>query len=196
VHDPAFAGTETVARRSNGNTLLGANRDGVTFFEIDPSGKVVRRVNFPPFKGMRLARLSPEGHLLFGANTDHLIVADINGNVLRDIKVPGARHIYCVEDMDNGAFYRASTGYGKALIDITPAGEVLDRKGGGEDLVFLAGWAVLPNGHTVCSHWTGHGRDDSRKGPQLIEFDARGKVVWTWHDPERAGTIDGVVILE
>ena len=60
----------------------------------------------------------------------------------------------------------------------------------------FTGFQVLPNGNAVVTTWNGHGAEDSRKGPQIVEFDKEGKIVWQWHDPERAGSILGVIVLD
>jgi hypothetical protein len=194
VRDPRFRKTETVTRLPNGNTILGANKDGVTFWEITPNGSIVRTVNFPRFKVMRLMRLSSEGHFMFGANTDRIIEADWNGTIHANIKVPGAKHIYWIRKMNSK--FRISTGYGKAIVDVTLEGEVLRTLGGTDEYYFFSSPHELTNGNTVCCHWTGHKPNDSTKAEQLVEFDPAGNVVWSWHDPERAGTIHGVIILD
>ncbi|VGO14580.1 hypothetical protein PDESU_03143 [Pontiella desulfatans] len=194
VRDARFKKTETVSRLPNGNTILGANQKGITFFEIAPDGAVVRQVNFPQFNTMRLMRLSPEGRFLFGANTDHVIEADWDGAIHADIQVPGAKHIYWIRKMD--AHYRVSTGYGKSIVDVSPQGEVLRTLGGTDDYFFFSRPFELANGNTVCCNWTGHKPNDSEKAPQLVEFDPQGNVVWNWHDPQRAGTIHGVIVLD
>jgi hypothetical protein len=196
LRNAQFNKTETITRLPNGNTILGANQNGVTFFEVAPKGKIVRKVNFPQFKTMRLMRLSPEGHFLFGANTDHVIEADWDGTIHTDLKVPDAKHIYWIRKRENGAEYRVSTGYGKSIVDITPDGTVLRTLGGTADYYFFSRPFELADGGIVCCNWTGHNPNDSEKAPQLIEFDSQGNVVWRWHDPQRAGTIHGVIILD
>lgn len=124
-----------------------------------------------------------------------MLEADWTGKVLTDFRVPGAKFVYWVKKCDDGRYYRVSTGYGKSILDITPDGKVLRKLGGAEDQFFFSRPFELPNGNTVVSHWTGHGSTDSGKGPQLIEFAPDGKIVWTWHDPELAGTIHGVIVL-
>ena len=196
VRNAQFKKTETVARLLNGNTVLGANNNGVTFFEITPDGTVVRQINYPQFNTMRLMRLSQEGHFMFGANMNHVVVADWEGQVHADFQVPGAKHIYWVRMLEGGKAYRISTGYGKAIVDISPKGDILRKLGGTEDLYFFSRPFELANGNTVCSHWTGHNPDDSKKSPQLLEYNPAGNIVWQWHDPERAGTIHGVIVLQ
>ena len=99
VRQAEFCNIETVTRLENGNTVLGANLKGVTFFEVDPSGKLIREVNFPNLHTIRLMRFSPEGHFMFGANKDHVIEADWQGNILVDFQVEGAQHIYWVKKL-------------------------------------------------------------------------------------------------
>ena len=55
---------------------------------------------------------------------------------------------------------------------------------------------VLKSGNIVVANWTGHGSADSAKGSQILQFNPRGEVVWHWHDPERAGSVHGVIILD
>ena len=196
VRDPQFKNTDTVVRLPNGNTVLGTNKSGITFFEVTPKGAIVRQVNFPKLNTMRLMRLSPEGHFLFGANTDHVIEADWSGKVITDFKVPGAKHIYWIKKMEGGKKYRVSTGYGKSIVDATPEGKILRTLGGTDAYYFFSRPFELENGNIVACNWTGHQPDDSKKAPQLVEFDATGNVVWKWHDPERAGTIHGVIFLK
>jgi hypothetical protein len=97
VRRPEFKRTETVTRLPNGNTILGVNRKGIIFIEIDPKGNVVREAKFPQLKNLRLMRLSPEGNFLFGAN-NRVIEADWSGNILTDFQVPGAKHIYWIKN--------------------------------------------------------------------------------------------------
>ncbi|MFQ3242376.1 MAG: hypothetical protein ACI9A1_001168 [Lentimonas sp.] len=73
---------------------------------------------------------------------------------------------------------------------------MLRTLGGAERYYFFSRPFELNNGNIVASHWTGHGQDDSEKGPQLLEFNPEGEVVWSWHDPERGGTIHGVIMLD
>lgn len=195
VRDPSFKNTESVTRLENGNTILGMNKKGVRFVEVTPAGAVVRSVDFPQFKKLRLMRLSPEGHFLFGANISHVIEADWAGQVLMDFELAGSKHIYWVQKLDGGKLYRVSTGYGHSIVDVTPDGTVVRSLGEDGDYFFFCCPFELKNGNTVVSNWTGHKPADSKKGPQLLEFNPKGDVVWQWHDAKRAGTIHGLIIL-
>ena len=196
VDVPQVALIESVARLDNGHTVLGSRKDCITFYELDENDQLVRKVAFEQYQNLRLFRLSPEGHFLFGANDDHVVEADWGGKVYADFQVPGAKHIYWVKKLNDGAAYRVVTGYGHSIVDITPEGKVLRTLGGADEYYFFSRPCELENGNTVASNWTGHKPQDSQKGTQLIEFDPQGNVVWKWHDPERAGTIHGVIVFE
>lgn len=43
---------------------------------------------------------------------------------------------------------------------------------------------------------TCHGATDSKKGWQIIEFDRAGKVVWKWYDPDLAGALNNVIVVD
>jgi hypothetical protein len=96
-----------------------------------------------------------------------------------------------------------SNGYDAALWEIDSDAAIVRTLGGKSrpelaslGLYFFGGMQILKNGDIVVSNWTGHGATDSVKGVQLLQFDREGKVVWTWHDPQRAGSIDGVIVLD
>ena len=63
-------------------------------------------------------------------------------------------------------------------------------------LHFFGAFQALKSGNIAVVNWTGHGRDDGAKGVQILEYDAAGKIVWKWHDPVRAGSVNGVLILD
>ena len=199
-HDKRFAGTASVRRLSNGHTVLGCNQAGISFFELDEKDALVNTALFPDLNTLRLMRFSPTGTMLFGANGHFVVEANLAGKVLARIDVPG-KHIYQALRLPTGNLL-ASTGYGHALVEVDAAGKVLRQVVGsaplpaGQQWHFFSGYQLLKNGNIVQAHWTGHGANDSTKGPQLVEFDPTGKQVWSWHNPEAAGTIHGVIVLD
>jgi hypothetical protein len=204
VADEQFHKTETVIRLPNGNTVLGCNLskkqgDGVRFFELDANEKPVCEVTFPKLHHLRMARLAKDGSLLFGCD-NRVVIAQWDGTYKEFPTVGEKRHIYEVVELPNGNL-RVSCGYGAVLEEWTPDGTFVRKLCGGTPpegffYLFFSGAQQLKNGNWVVSNWTGHGKDDSKKGAQLIEFDESNKIVWSWHDPERAGSIHGVLILE
>lgn len=189
---------QSLERLPNGHTILGGGKKFTTFYELDENDQLLREVSFERYGQLRLMRLSPEGHFLFGANLDQVIEADWSGNVYQDFAVPlkGVKRVYWVKKMEGGKVYRVVTGYGHAIVDMTPDGKILRQMGGDGDYHCFSRPYERANGNIVVGNWTGHKSTDSEKGVQLVEFDPQGNVVWKWHDPMRAGTIHGVIILD
>ncbi|MBL7077986.1 MAG: hypothetical protein ISS31_11015 [Kiritimatiellae bacterium] len=94
-----------------------------------------------------------------------------------------------------------STGFGATILILDKDWSLVKSYGGkgkvdGVDTHFFADAQQLKNGNVVVAHWSGHGRADSKKAPQAIEFNQEGAVVWSWHDPKRAGTLHGIEVIE
>lgn len=204
VADAKFSKSETVIRLPNGNSILGCNLSkkqggGVRFFELDENDEVLRDVTFPKLHHLRLARLAKDGSLLFGCD-NKVIIGQWDGTHQEFVTKKEKRHIYEVEELANGNL-RVSTGYGAVLEEWTRDGQFVRTLCGGTPpegffYLFFCNAQQLKNGNWIVSNWTGHGKDDSQKGVQLIEFDGNNQIVWSWHDPERAGTLHGVIIVE
>ena len=222
--DPRFAGTQSARRLPDGRTLLGCNavldpkkdpkKSGIKFFELDKDDKLLRTAVFPELDTLRLFRLSQKGNLLFGSH-DKVVEADLDGHVIRQFRVEGGKHMYQVLERPDGHLLAAG-GYGAFVVELDPQGKVVRKWGGLPPLDklgaavskaeppgpkdmgyhFFAGFQVLKNGHLVVTNWTGHGANDSVKGHQVLEFDADGNLLWSWHDPALAGTIHGVIVLD
>jgi hypothetical protein len=201
LHDQRYQGAASVRRLANGRTLIGCNQEGLTFFELDPADALLRTAKFPELSTLRLMRLSPAGTLLFGANGNLVVEADLTGKILLRFPLPEpAKHIYQVLRLPNGNLL-AAAGYGAYLAEIDATGSVVKRIDGSALPAethpnFWCSYQLLKNGNTVICNWTGHDANDSAKAPQLIEFDTARKLVWSWHNPTLAGTIHGVLILD
>jgi len=183
-------------RLANGNTVVGT--EDARFLEVDSNKKIIREVKFPAGL-VRVARLTPDGHFLFGSNT-FVMEGAPDGTVLRKHEIPGAKHIYMVLKKSDGNLL-AAAGYGGFLAEVDATSTVVKKWGGapapaGLWYNFFAGFQVLANGNMVVATWTGHGANDSEKGQQLVEFDPSGNVVWKWHSPKTAGSIHGVIVLD
>lgn len=197
-------GSNSVQRLADGRTIVGCNQDnGITFHVLDAADQPVTTCAFPQINSLRLFRLSPRGTLLFGAmdgNDSKAIEANLKGEILRSVTLTEARHIYQVLEKPNKQLL-ATDGYGAAIEELDAANKMVRKLGGkpgppGLLMYFFAGMQVLKNGNIMVCNWTGHGARDSEKAPQLLEFDSDGKIVWQWHDPQRAGSLHGVIVLD
>ena len=199
LHDPKYKDSASVRRLSNGHTYIACNHGGITVYELGADDTLIATAGFPTLNTLRLMRVSPSKTLLMGANANLAVEADMTGKILNQFPLPApAKHVYQVIRLANGNLLAAG-GYGHFLAEIDPAGKVTKRNDGeGTDInpYFWANFQILKNGHIVQCNWTGHGDQDSTKGAQLVEFDAAGKVVWSWHDARLAGSIHGVIILD
>ena len=204
VKQEALSGSVSVQRLPDGRTIVGCNQNNsITFRELDAADKLLSSCSFPQFNTLRLFRLSPRTTLLFGAmagNDSKVVEANLQGKILRSLSLPDARHNYQVLELPSKNLLVAD-GYGAAIEELDPTGKTLRKLGGKPGLPgllmnFFAGMQVLKNTNIVVCNWTGHGPNDSEKAPQLLEFDQSGNIVWQWHDPQRAGSIHGVIVLD
>ncbi|MCL2349557.1 MAG: hypothetical protein FWC50_15000 [Planctomycetaceae bacterium] len=200
TNHPRYVNSMTAVRMPDGRTVLGCDQENVRVFVLDAEGRETNAFDFPQFHVIRLMRRTVRDTFLFGTNTDHVIEIDLKGNVLRDVHIPGAQHVYQVIELVNGHWLCAA-GYGGFLAEIDRDGKIVKTYGGNpppEGLLyhFMSQFQVLKNGNIVVATWTGHDPNDSFKGQQLVEFDKDGHVVWMWHDPKLAGSIHGVIVLD
>lgn len=195
-----FPGAVTARRQPDGRTVLACNQQGVTIYELSPDDKPLRKANFK-VAGTRLVRLTPKGTFLFGSH-EQVFEGDWSGKTLATFTLPKGAWVYQALRRPDGHLLCAG-GYIPTLYELDAAGQVVKTTGGPPapeakplGLHFFAGMQVLNSGHIVVSNWTGHGASDSSKGVQLVEYTPEGQLVWKWHDPERAGSIDGVIVLD
>ena len=195
-----YPGTVSARRLPDGRTILVCNAPGVTLFELSPDGKELRKSTFD-VPTTRVVRMTPQGTILFGS-ANRVFEGDLEGNLLKQYTLPEGVWAYQTVRLPSGNLL-VSGGYDPRMLEVDPKGKLVKTFGPGQTgaekdlgLHLFAGFQIIKNGHIVMSNWSGHGEDDSRKGVQLVEFDSKGRVVWTWHDPQRAGSIDGLIVLD
>lgn len=195
-----YPGATSVRRLADGRTVLACNAQGVMVYELGPDDQPLRQVRFP-LASTRLIRLTPQGTLLIGCS-NQVIEGDWTGQIVKTLTLPKGTWVYQALWMPSGHVLAAG-GYEPAFLELDGDGRVVKTIGGRQTAEanalgyhFFGGFQVLAGGDIVVSNWTGHGVDDSRKGVQLVQYDPAGHVVWKWHDPERAGSINGVIVLD
>jgi len=192
---------QSVVRLANGHTLLGS-RHGIIELDRD------NRKTADPVYGLggffRLLRVTKDGHFLYTSGPTTVREIKRDGTEVRGIDLtkltPESRKPYFAEELQDGSVL-VSTGYGATVLILDRDWKLIRSFGGkgnvnGVKTHFFGDAQRLENGNIVVAHWTGHGRKDSGKAPQAIEFGKRGNVVWTWHDPKRAGTLHGIEAIE
>jgi outer membrane protein assembly factor BamB len=192
---------QSVVRLDNGHTLLASKKKVI---ELDANDKTVsaRDMNFGGL--FRLLRMSREGNLIYTSGKTTISERTQAGTVVRTVDVaklaPGASKPYAVEQTADGTIV-VSTGFGGSVLLLDRNWKLTKVIGGkgkikGLETFFFADVYKLKNGNIVVAHWTGHGRKDSNKAPQAVELDPDGNMVWSWHDPKRAGTFHGIEVIE
>jgi hypothetical protein len=195
-----YAGAISAIRLPDGRTVLSCDRKFARVFLFDAQDKEIAAWEFPKATTTRQIRRTPRNTLLFGGNTNQIYEISLEGKLLRTVQIPDAKHIYQTIELPDGNLL-AACGYAGFLAEMDKNGKMLSRKGGrpepkGLKYIFMSQFHRLKNGNTVIATWTGHKRNDSRKGQQLVEFAPDGKVVWKWHDPEKAGSIHAVIVMD
>ena len=204
--DPSLAGSESVRRLADGRTIVGCNlrnadkTTAIVFHELDKANKPLRTAVFPGLNTLRLFRLGSKGTLLFGANKTFIIEGDLGGKILRRIEIKDGGHFYEVIERPDGHLLAAG-GYSTFIVELDADGRELKRWGGKPGPVetgfhFFSGMHLLKDGRIVIANWTGHGAQDSEKGHQVLMFAPDGRLLWSWHDPELAGSINRVTVLD
>jgi hypothetical protein len=157
IHRKEFVKTETVLRLKNGNTILGLNNkeNSIAIIEITKEGTIIKRVDFPNLKTIRLLRLSPEGHFLFGANQNRLIETDWNGHMYANIQISDAKHVYWIRKRTDN-LYRPTTEYRAFFIEVNSKTEIKKKFGGKSNYNFFSRPFEMTNGNIIVSNWTGH----------------------------------------
>ncbi len=192
---------QSLVRLANGNTIL-ASRNQV--IELDKDDKIVATHNLELGGGFRLLRLAKSGNLLYVSGKSTMSERKRSGEVVRTLDlntlVPKTVKPYSMEEMADGSFI-ISSGFSCTILHVDKDWKLIKSYGGrgkveGVKTHFFADFQRLKNGNIVIAHWTGHSRKDSGKAPQAFAFDKAGKVVWTWHDPKRAGTFHGIEVIE
>ncbi|TRX52734.1 hypothetical protein [Thalassomonas sp. M1454] len=195
------SGIASIIRNHDGSTYL-ANKQKIWL--LDNNDKLIATLPINMGKYMRLLRINKQGNYLFTGAETVIKEADKQGQIVRefDLKLiaPATKKPYFALELKNDN-YLVSTGYGASLLEINKQGElikVIGGRGTNPDVLynFFGAVTLLDNGNVVVANWTGHGKNDSEKAPQILEFDSAGKLIWQWHDPVRAGSIHSVVVLK
>ena len=195
-----YPGAMSARRLPNGHTVLACAAEGVQAYELSPDGELLRKVIFD-VPTTRVVRLTPQNTILFGS-ANQVFEGDPSGNLVRQHTLPEGVWAYQAVRLPNGHLMVAG-GYDTRMLEVDTEGNVVRTIGGNQTpqdealgLHFIGGFQILKNGHIVVCNWTGHGVDDGEKGVQILQYNTEGEVVWKWHDPVRAGSINAVIVMD
>jgi hypothetical protein len=198
-----FAGTIAARRLRNGNAMLtGINwqgKKGIVIVEINTAATVIRTINYPEFNYARLLRETTKGTFIITAN-NKVFEGNAEGKVLWRANIKSVRdpHAWQAVRIKKGKTL-VSTGYGSNFQLFSKKGVLLDTITGPATVNpdFFAGFQILSNGHYVVSNWQGHGPANGAKGIQVLEYNKKGKLVWSWkQDASNFSSIQGLIVLD
>ncbi len=203
IDAPESAEMQTARVMADGNCLIAWNGFPLTIMEVEPkTGKILHKTEYDTgVKNMhpqtRQVNKMADGNYLIPIFATHDIrVVSPEGELLKSIVVgnnPFGSYL-----LDNGN-YLIPCGDGHRIKEINIAtGETVRTIGEtdieGIRLSFVAGLAATSRGTMYLCNWQGH--DKTSTMPQIIEFDADNKVVWTLSDPETFGYIADICIID
>lgn len=199
----ALEGVTAARRQSNGNTIVAgvnlADATGVVILELDANDKEIHRATFPG-DYVRLIRQTEQGTYLMSCN-DRIREGSRDGKYLREFPVEGFYHAWKSLRLPNGHLI-VTAGYGAFVVELDPDGNILRKFGGRESVpekvrpFFYAMFQLLPNGNIVLANWQGHGPGFGGSGLQLLEFNPRGEIVWSWSKADLISSLQGVLVLD
>jgi hypothetical protein len=187
--------------RYKGKTYIG---DIKSIIELDENDKELREFKLEGVSYFRQFLMTPEGNFILFAESHAVKEYDNSGKLIKTFDATTvdekAHKAYTAVRKSNGNTVM-STGAGVSIVEVDKDWKLINKSGGkdspdGDKFNFFTHVDPLTNGNYVIAHWTGHGPKDSEKGPQAIELDKSGKIVWQWHDPKRAGTFHCIVVIE
>lgn len=193
-----FKNVNSARRLKNGQTFLtGRGKSHPIIIQVlDKNDEIEKTILVDKaLKDVRLMRVTAEETFFLGF-AKKMYEINQEGQIIWQKEIPGGNHIYKAVRTKKGNKYIAS-GYGCEFYIYDKSDEVKKKYDGKvKGAKFYADFQILRNGHIVFVNWMGHGRKDSRKGVQLAEFDRNGEIVWTWHHPEMAGCLHGLLVLD
>jgi len=211
-----FPNTQSAYRLANGETMLTQSGTKLTF--LGPDDKVTHSISYPGYGYVRLARPTRNGTFLVPSDTK-VFEGDVTGKVLWSTTSAGWSHIWeplllgppVGGGMWNDGDTLICTAFGSSCEVIDKVTHKVGFKFGTKQMPmadmykpnFFSEYEILPNGNIICSNWQGHGGGNGNSGIQVIEFDPKGNVVWTYHQapdpaflPDDFSSIQGVMVLD
>jgi hypothetical protein len=172
--------THAVERLPDGRTILGG-RGGLAGMPhgcavLDTNDAVIGKFELPGFQWIRHLRTTTRGTLILAA-AGRVGECDLDGKIVWSASVPGNN--FKAVEIDSERVLVSSGPGGRTIREIDHTGKVLKTLDGAalKEGAFC-GFHRLKNGNLVVANWLGHGSNHDWQG--LFEYDAQGKVVWSF----------------
>lgn len=202
---PCPEGSELQSARTlkNGNALLACGGHPLTIFEVDAAtGAQISKTEYETgiestHSQIRQVNIDDDGNYiipLLALKQLHIVTPE--GILVRKVDVGG--NPFTVEQVE-GDVYMVAGGDTHILQQVNiRTGEILKTYEStdieGTSLFYVAGLASQPNGNLYICNWQGHSK--GAVGPQFIEINAEGEMVWSIDDNETFGRISGVSLVK
>jgi hypothetical protein len=205
-----FGNTQSAYRLATGETMLTQSGTNLTF--LDKNDQMVRKISYPGYGYVRVARPTRNGTFLVPSDTK-LFEGDATGKVLWSTTGAEWGHIWeplllgpsVGGGMWNDGDTIVCTAFGSSCDVVDKTTHKVGFRFGTKKMVnaamvrpnFFSEFEILPNGNIFCSNWQGHGGGNGGNGIQVLEFNPKGEVVWFWkQDPTIFSSIQGVQVMD
>jgi hypothetical protein len=195
-----FAGTQTVHRMADGNTILASvSGSGIVLKLVSATGQMTSQITYAGFAYVRMVRPTSTGTFMVAADTV-AFEGDAQGNVLSQGTIAGGRHTWKAMRLSNGNI-GVTSGYGATLLIYDSAWKLLQTIGGksAPNAAQIAPWFyadyhVMPNGDFfVVNSQADRTMDNS---VQLLEYSPTGTLVWQQKQPAGVHSLEEAIILD
>lgn len=194
---------QSVRALKNGNALLAWGGHPLAVLEVDgATGKEISRTEYETgvestHSQIRQVNVDDDGNYIvpiMALKQLHIITPA--GELVRKVDVGG--NPFTVEQV-KGDIYMVAGGDKHILQQVNiKTGEILKTYEStdieGTSLFFVAGLVSQPNGNLYICNWQGHSK--GAVGPQFIEINGAGEMVWSIDDNETFGRISGVSLVK
>jgi outer membrane protein assembly factor BamB len=189
----------------NGNYLIGWGGVPATVLEVNHQGKTVAKTEFAldvdrAHHFFRQIIKNKKGNFIVPVyGLGELLEISQKGQILRRINVGG--NPFSVVELNNGNYLVAGGDAHQYKELNLETGEFVKTTNAedidGVKFSFVAQLLPTPDGGLYICNWQGHNRNkDTENYPQLIEIDARGKIVWQINDKVNFGMISAICSLK
>ncbi len=204
------SGVWSVIPKRDGGKAVFYVKGGAKVAMIDANDKIVKTVKIPGATGSGLGRIDDNGNILHVGNFQ-FIETTPDGEKVKSFLIPegelrtretpisksGQKYMnafMAAKDADGNYWF--SNGYGGGVVKTDENGKQLDVLGLKQHIHFASGFQILKNGNIVQGNWMGHKADSAKENSQLFEFNQKGDVVWSFHDPKAFACASALLILD